>query len=139
MGALRSILVFLLISMMAVMGLACSRSESPSQTAENQQEDQQTTSGPQVATTPERSTTPATEPAQAAQQAPGQELSHTMQISGLVEETDDGIVIVTDLGKYSVQGQDLSSMIGKTVKVTGAVKETAGQYTIDVLSVSESE
>lgn len=132
MGVLRSILVILLISLMAVMGLACSQSESPSQTAERQQGDQQeTASGPQATTT--------AEPSQAAQQATGQELSQTMQISGLVEEADDGIVIVTDLGKYSVLGQDLSAMIGKTVKVTGAVKEADGQYTIDVLSVSESE
>jgi hypothetical protein len=135
----RSTLIVLLISMLAIVAVGCSQSESPSQTAATQQKNQPVAADPQVATTNESQATQAAEPAQTAQQVSPQKLPPTMEISGLVEKADEGIVIVTDLGRYNVLGQDLSNLVGKTVKVTGAVKESDGQYTIDVLSVSESK
>ena len=135
----RSTLIVLLISMLAIVAVGCSQSESPSQTAATQQKNQPVAADHQVATTNESQATQAAEPAQTAQQVSPQKLPPTMEISGLVEKADEGIVIVTDLGRYNVLGQDLSNLVGKTVKVTGAVKESDGQYTIDVLSVSESK
>lgn len=47
--------------------------------------------------------------------------------------------MTSESGEYSLSGEDLSNMVGKTVKVTGAVEEAAGRYIIKVTSVSEVE
>jgi ribosome-binding protein aMBF1 (putative translation factor) len=67
------------------------------------------------------------------------ETAQAAEITGTVEDTDAGIVITADSGEYTVSGQDLSNMIGKTVKVTGAVEEAEGRYMIKVTSVSEAK
>ncbi len=138
MVTLRSILIVALISAITMMGMACSSDEPSNQLSEAQQEAvTEQAAQPEVAT-PQVSQ-PNDEPVQMAQEPSPAEMPKTIEISGMVEQVDDGIVIVTDLGKYNVVGQDLSAMVGKTVNVTGAVEESGGQYTINVLSVSESE
>ena len=45
-------------------------------------------------------------------------------ITGMVEKTDQGIVISADNGDtYIVAGKDLSGMVGQTVKATGTLAE----------------
>jgi hypothetical protein len=61
------------------------------------------------------------------------------ELTGTIEDTEAGIVMTSESGEYSVSGEDLSNMVGKTVKVTGAVEEAAGRYIIKVTSVSEVE
>ena len=57
-------------------------------------------------------------------------------ITGTVEKTEQGIVISADDGDtYKVQGQDLSKMVGKTVKATGTLSEDEGGKTLTIISV----
>ena len=59
-------------------------------------------------------------------------------ITGMVEQTDQGIVISADNGEtYMVQGQDLSSMVGKNVKAMGTLAESESGKTLNVTSVEE--
>jgi predicted nucleic acid-binding Zn-ribbon protein len=135
---LRSVFIFILLLAVAAMGVACSGNESPSQMAGAKDEGQPAAmeQGDKAASAMEQESQSASEMAQSAEQSA--EMPKSVEITGMVEQGDNGVVIVTDLGKYSVAGQDLSSMVGKTVKVTGALEESAGQYTINVESVEES-
>ena len=136
---LRSVFIFVLLSAMVAMGVACSSKEAPSQTAGAKEESQPAAAmekGDQAASTEAQQSQPSSETAQQAEEAA--QMPKSVELTGMVEQGDNGVVIVTDLGKYNVTGQDLSSMVGKTVKVTGALEESAGQYTINVESVEES-
>ncbi len=135
----RSIISMILLSAMVLMGVACSGNEPPSQLAGVKQEGQSATmeqKEPSESAAAQQSQ-PGDEPVQTAQQAATGEKA--IELTGTVEQGSEGVVLVTDLGKYNVIGQDLSEMVGKTIKVTGAVEESAGQYTINVLSFSESQ
>jgi TRAP-type uncharacterized transport system substrate-binding protein len=63
----------------------------------------------------------------------------TKEITGTVEQTDQGVVITSEGegGQYLVAGQDLSAMLGKKVKASGTVTEAEGRKTINVTSVTE--
>jgi hypothetical protein len=57
-------------------------------------------------------------------------------ITGMVEKTDQGIVISADTGDtYIVAGKDLSAMVGQTVKATGTLAEGQSGKTLTVISV----
>jgi hypothetical protein len=57
-------------------------------------------------------------------------------ITGMVEKTDQGIVISADNGNtYIVAGKDLSEMVGQTVKATGTLAESQSGKTLTVISV----
>jgi hypothetical protein len=59
-------------------------------------------------------------------------------ITGTIEQSDQGIVLSADDGEtYMVQGQDLSAMVGKSVKATGTLEEGMSGKTITVTSVEE--
>lgn len=59
-------------------------------------------------------------------------------ITGIVEQGDQGIVLSADDGEtYMVQGQDLSTMVGKSVKATGTLAEGTSGKTITITSVEE--
>ena len=58
------------------------------------------------------------------------------EISGVLEQSEAGIKLVSDSGEYLVTGQDLAEMVGKTVTIKGAVEESAGQMKIRVDAVS---
>ena len=59
-------------------------------------------------------------------------------LTGVVEQGDQGIVLTADDGEtYMVQGQDLSGMVGKSVKATGTLAEGMSGKTITVTSVEE--
>lgn len=61
-------------------------------------------------------------------------------ITGTVEETDNGIVISADNGdQYIVMGEDLSAMVGKTVKATGTLAEGKSGKILTVISVEPVE
>ena len=63
----------------------------------------------------------------------------TNEITGTVEQTDQGVVITSEGegGQYLVAGQDLSAMVGKKVKASGTVTEAEGRKTITVTSATE--
>lgn len=133
----RTVFIVIVLSMVVAMGVACSSKESPSQTAGANEEGQPAAmeQGDQAATQEQQSQA-GSEMAQQGEEAA--QMPKSVELTGMVEQGDNGVVIVTDLGKYNVIGQDLSSMVGKTVKVTGALEESAGEYTINVESVEES-
>ena len=57
-------------------------------------------------------------------------------ITGMIEKTDQGIVISADNGDtYIVAGKDLSEMVGQTVKATGTLAEGQSGKTLTVISV----
>ena len=61
-------------------------------------------------------------------------------ITGTVEETDTGLVIVGDDGEdYYIAGKDLSAMVGKDVEVIGTVTEDEGVKTLRLITVKELE
>jgi len=138
---LRSIFEIMLLAAVVAMGVACSGNEAPSQLAGAKSQSQPATMEQkgQPASEAVQQSQPSAEPVQTARQSAPAEMSKAVELTGMVEQSGDGVVIVTDLGKYNVIGQDLSDMVGKTVKVTGAVEESAGQYTIKVFSVQEGE
>jgi hypothetical protein len=56
---------------------------------------------------------------------------------GTVLDAGGEIMVFTDQGNYAVAGQDLSDMVGKTVRVLGSLQEDGGRRTIKVISVYE--
>ena len=64
--------------------------------------------------------------------------SENETLTGVIEQSDQGIVLSADDGEtYVVQGQDLSGMVGKSVKATGTLSEGTSGMTITVTSVEE--
>lgn len=61
----------------------------------------------------------------------------SQSITGEIQQTDAGLVIVAEDGQYILSGQDLSAMVGKQVKVTGMIIEAESGKTINVLSFEE--
>ena len=59
------------------------------------------------------------------------------EIMGTVLDSGGEIIVFTDQGNYAVTGEDLSDMVGKTVRVLGSLQENEGRPTIKVISVYE--
>jgi hypothetical protein len=67
-----------------------------------------------------------------------QEEGGKIAITGTVEQTDTGFVIMGDDGEdYYVTGKDLSAMIGQDVEAIGTVTENEGVKTLHLISVKE--
>jgi hypothetical protein len=60
---------------------------------------------------------------------------------GTVDKNDDGAFILSadDGEDYVISGGNLSSMVGKTVKITGTLAEDSEPKTITVMSIEEVE
>jgi hypothetical protein len=57
-------------------------------------------------------------------------------ITGTVHKTDKGVVISADDGNtYNVMGADLTEMVGKAVKATGTLAESADGKVLTLISV----
>ena len=57
------------------------------------------------------------------------------EVDGTLTQTGKGLALVTDTDVYLVTGEDLSDLLGKKVKVTGAIAEVDGGQVIQVMSV----
>ena len=69
-----------------------------------------------------------------------QEEEGKIAITGTVEQTDTGFVIMGDDGEdYYVAGKDLSAMIGKDVEAIGTVTDKEGVKTLRLITVKEVE
>jgi hypothetical protein len=134
----RSLVLIVTLAAFLCIGMACS-SKEPSNTLTSKTEESQPAAEPEqeqpVAAAQEESMD---EQAQQAETAAPAEMPKTLALTGTIAQEGDEIMLVTDLGDYVVAGQDLSSMVGKSVNVTGAVEEVGGKYTINVLSFSEN-
>lgn len=63
-------------------------------------------------------------------------IASDQSVTGTIEKTDQGIVIVADEGdSYIVMGKDLSGLIGQTVKATGTLAESREGKTLTVISI----
>lgn len=82
---------------------------------------------PEAAQAPESATPPSGEVGQ----------PEMAEIMGTVLDSGGEIVVFTDQGNYAVTGEDLSDMVGKTVRVLGSLEESGGRRTIKVISVYE--
>jgi hypothetical protein len=60
-----------------------------------------------------------------------------VKISGTVQNSPDGIVIMSEGKRYLVEGQDLSNMKGKMVTAKGTVTEAGGKRVISITSFTE--
>ncbi len=67
------------------------------------------------------------------------EKAETSEVSGVLEQSEAGIMLVSDSGKYLVIGQDLTDMVGKTVTIKGAVEKSDGQTKIKVEAVTAAQ
>lgn len=105
------------------------QTQESSMTMQEQEEQESST----AAQSPEQpSTTPEQEAAQV-QEISGD--SKVITVTGTVESGPGGIFISTGDGTYAISGRDLSDMAGMTVKVTGTLKESEEQHTIEVTDV----
>ena len=70
-----------------------------------------------------------------------QEEGGKIAITGTVDQTDSGFVIMGDDGEdYYVVGKDLSAMIGKDVEAVGTVSQNEeGVKTLHLITVKEVE
>ena len=70
-----------------------------------------------------------------------QEDGGKIAITGTVDQTDTGFVIMGDDGEdYYVAGKDLSTMIGKDVEAVGTVSQNEeGVKTLHLITVKEVE
>jgi hypothetical protein len=73
---------------------------------------------------------------QAAPQVAASAQPEVAEIDGRLVQTEKGLTIVTGTDAYVVAGKDLSDMIGKLVKVTGAIAEVDGGQVIEVMTVT---
>jgi hypothetical protein len=60
-------------------------------------------------------------------------------LTGTIMKNDSGMIIVSadDGSDYLVKGENLSDMVGKSVKVTGTLSEEADAKSITVMSMEE--
>jgi hypothetical protein len=134
----RSLVMIATLAAFLCLGMACSGKESSSTVTGRTDESQPAAESKEeqpVAATQEK--LPGVQPQQA-ESAPPASMPKTLALTGTVAQEGDDIMLVTDLGDYVIAGQDLSSMVGKSVNVTGAVEEADGKYTINVHSFSEN-
>jgi hypothetical protein len=58
-------------------------------------------------------------------------------VTGMVEKTDKGIILKARREIYTVTGKDLSSLVGKKVKVTGTLTKTEKGSIFHVMRAQE--
>jgi len=58
-------------------------------------------------------------------------------VTGMIAEEGDYIILDTEDGTYILEGDVTAEMVGKTVKVTGAVAEKDDMKVISVTSLEE--
>ena len=65
-----------------------------------------------------------------------QEKAVVLEVSGILEQSDNGIMLVSEGEKYLVTGQDLTEMVGKEVTIKGEVDESGVQKKIMVDTIT---
>ena len=58
-------------------------------------------------------------------------------VIGMVERTEEGLVLTTVEGSYLITGGNLTTMIGKTIKAIGTISKINEHKTIAVVSAEE--
>jgi hypothetical protein len=120
----------ILLAGFAILATGCSSKEAPTQPTASVEQNKPAEIQPTQEAAVEK---------QEPESTPALDLTKPMEITGRVAQTAEGFVISTNVFDYHVIDQDLSSMIGKTVRATGAVEEAQGKFTIDLESITEIE
>jgi hypothetical protein len=76
---------------------------------------------------------------QATAQVETPEVEKPTDVNGTLTYTEKGLALVTKTNIYLVLGQDLSDLVGKKVKITGAIAEVDQNQAIQVMSVMPIE
>lgn len=122
-----------LLKILAVLGLACllvmACSEKPPSTI-GQAEQTDSEKNPIPIAKAEETEAQASPPVAAS--AP----IESAEIEGMLMQTEKGLAVVTGTDVYVVTGKDLSDMVGKIVKVTGAIAEVDGGQVIEVMEIT---
>ena len=122
----RCILCVLAVSLFVV--LACSENPSKSMQASSQKES---------AVTAQKEGAASQQSAQEMKTPQPPTGAASEVILGTLSLTEGQLVLSTKSGDYLLEGRDLSSMVGMTVKVTGAVKEKEDRRIIEVTSAEQ--
>ncbi len=105
--------------------------QAPAKEPASQHQAQQAVQAPAQQSVPEQS--------QAGAQQGEQAAAKSEEISGTIVKTEEGIALFSDAGNFMIAGQELDSLVGKNVKVTGTIDEGSGKPVIKVTSVSVIE
>jgi hypothetical protein len=124
-------IVMVMASLLLLIGVSCSGTDTPAKPVAQAEKNA-------PAAQPEKAKVAETQEPQAPV-SPVAAMPNTMEITGQVKQTDDGLVIAANMVDYHVLGRDLTDMVGKTVIATGTVEEAQGRYVINVMSVSETQ
>lgn len=68
-----------------------------------------------------------------------EETMETTEFDGKIARTESGLSLKTGAGEFIIEGQDLSEMVGKKVKVIGALEESESGKKIYITSVTPLE
>jgi predicted lipoprotein len=63
----------------------------------------------------------------------------TTEFDGKIAQTESGLYLKTNNGEFIIEGQDLSAMVGKKVKVIGVLEESESGKKIHIASVTPIE
>lgn len=129
MGYLNQKVLGIAMALLVLAFTSCT-SKPESETSQTKQPTQESST---TAQSPEQPSTTPEEAAQAQEEAYGDK--EVVTVTGTVESGLDGMIISADDGTYAVSGKDLSDMEGMTVRVTGMLKESDGQRTIEATDV----
>ena len=61
------------------------------------------------------------------------------EFDGTIAKTKSGLSLKTGSGEFMIEGQDLSDMVGKKVKVVGAIEESKSGQKIHITAVTPLE
>jgi hypothetical protein len=61
------------------------------------------------------------------------------EFDGTIAKTKSGLSLKTGAGEFMIEGQDLSDMVGKKVKVVGALEESESGQKIHITAVTPLE
>jgi hypothetical protein len=67
------------------------------------------------------------------------EIGESAEFDGTITASESGLSLQTGAGDFIIEGQDLSDMVGKKVKVVGALEEVEGGKKIHITAVTPME
>jgi hypothetical protein len=92
---------------------------------------------PKAAGTGSKAAEPAGKAAEPAAKATTSAKSKPKTVTGMVEKTPTGLILKARREIYTLSGKDLSSMVGKKVKITGTVTKTDKGSAFHVMRAQE--
>ncbi len=76
---------------------------------------------------------------ESSQTEPQQEAGQSTEFDGTITQSETGLSLQTGAGEFIIEGQDLSDMVGKQVKVVGALEDSQEGKKIRITAVTPME